>query len=249
MQSQQSHTAAGRRWPLVLGAVAWIVSTAQYLAAQVIAAAAWHHPTYSWSRNYISDLGNTACGTFSISGGPANYVCSPDHALMNTSFILTGVLSLAGLLLITRYWKPSKRRTAALWIWALACALKAVVGLVPENTNAGLHTLGALNLPLTSVAILLLGLSHWRTRRWEAVFSLTISVVALIGAVLFSASQSGSTALDLGQGIGGMERLAGYPSNLWIVVIALAALATRPQPSTDTQYAARPLGAVPIAQP
>jgi hypothetical protein len=67
-------------------------------------------------------------------------------------------------------------------------------------------------------------------------------VVALIGAVLFSASQSGSTALDLGLGIGGMERLAGYPSNLWIVVIALTALAARPRASADSRYAARPRG-------
>ncbi len=52
--------------PLALwGGAVFIVSTIQYGIAQIVAASAWT-PAYSWSNNFISDLGNTACGQFAV---------------------------------------------------------------------------------------------------------------------------------------------------------------------------------------
>ena len=78
------------RVAVILGGAAWILATLQYAVAQVVVAAAWHHPHYSWLGNYISDRGNTACGQFTVPHGTPSYVCSPLHSAMNASFIITG---------------------------------------------------------------------------------------------------------------------------------------------------------------
>jgi hypothetical membrane protein len=204
----------------VIGAVLWIVNTIQYGAAQLVVAAAWH-THYSWTGNYISDLGNTQCGPFAVHGTPT-YVCSPLHAVMNGSFVLSGVLTLVGTILLWRSWPPSRRTTVALVLWLVAGVLKVVVGLAPENTISGLHLLGAANLPLLSVAIVLLSSAIHRTRRGLAIFGLVVGSVGLAGAILSTAAQTAGSALDLGLGNGGMERLAGYPGNAWMTVVGLA---------------------------
>src|SRR3954451_20887194 len=71
----------------VTGGIAFVLATVQYAVAQIVAASAWN-PPYDWMKNFISDPGNTACGPFSVHG-PATYVCSPLHAVMNGSFIAT----------------------------------------------------------------------------------------------------------------------------------------------------------------
>ena len=68
------------RTALVVGGGAWILSTLLYFLAQGYVAAGWVHPTYSWSSNYISDLGNTTCGLFKVPHGNDVLVCSPRHA-------------------------------------------------------------------------------------------------------------------------------------------------------------------------
>jgi hypothetical membrane protein len=218
---------SGTRWRTlaIVGAAIWIVNGIQYGAAQIIAAAAWRTPPYSWTRNYISDLGNTKCADFAVHGTPS-FVCSPEHALMNTSFIVSGVLTMAGTILLWRVWPARTMVTSALVLWLLAGALKTVVGLVPENTIISLHLLGAANLPLLSIAILLLSFAIRATRRPLADFGLLVGVVGLIGAILSTAAQTAGSALDLGLGTGGMERLAGYPGTIWMAVVGLVVLAT-----------------------
>jgi hypothetical protein len=71
------------RLTVILGGAAWIVAALQYAVVQIVVAAAWHHPPYSWLSNYISDLGNTACGPFKVPHGTPAYVCSPLHSAMN----------------------------------------------------------------------------------------------------------------------------------------------------------------------
>src|SRR4051794_14748904 len=67
------------RYALV-GPIVWQLSV-QYFLVQVVVASAWKS-SYSWRLNAISDLGATSCGQFD-----GRYMCSPLHALMNTSFI------------------------------------------------------------------------------------------------------------------------------------------------------------------
>jgi hypothetical membrane protein len=68
---------SGRSMRLVSmwGGLAFVVNTVQYATAQIVAASAWN-PSYRWKSNYISDLGNTACGQFAVHG-PTTFACSP----------------------------------------------------------------------------------------------------------------------------------------------------------------------------
>src|ERR1700737_1918360 len=89
-------------WRTRLGAVCWLL-TGEYFVARPIVAAAWPRP-YSYLHNYISDLGNTACGPFAYSQTTSVYVCSPLHPLMNASFVVVGLLTVAGAVLTWRAW-------------------------------------------------------------------------------------------------------------------------------------------------
>lgn len=87
-----------------IGSIAWI-SSLQFFLAQADVQSAWTTP-FSLTRNYISDLGNTTCGMFPV--GSASYVCSPWHALMNASFITTGITVLFGAALLRDALRPSR---------------------------------------------------------------------------------------------------------------------------------------------
>jgi len=235
--SESSHPLTKRM--AILGGTAYIVAIVQYAIAQLVAAAAWN-PPYNWMTNFISDLGNTACGQFAIHGS-SSYVCSPRHAVMNASFVVGGVLLIVGTVLLWHLWPARRMTTVALWLWLVAGVGKIVVGLVPENTNASLHVAGATNLLIGSVAILLLSLVARRQHRPLATTGLIIGVVGLVGGVLSTAAQGAGSALDLGIGAGGMERVAGYPSNIWLVIVGvIAILSTKEQ---TTPAARRPIRA------
>src|SRR5665811_946988 len=63
----------------VAGGACWAVGVVQYAAAQVGAAGAWTRP-YSLKDNYISDLGNTACGMFHVPHGTPCLLYTSDAA-------------------------------------------------------------------------------------------------------------------------------------------------------------------------
>jgi hypothetical membrane protein len=75
---------------LVLGALVFAIS-------ETVVAGAWRTPGYSYSGNYISDLGNPQCGPYD-----GRVVCSPLHTLMNSAFIVQGVLLGAAAWLVGR---------------------------------------------------------------------------------------------------------------------------------------------------
>jgi hypothetical membrane protein len=213
------------RVAVILGGAAWILATLQYAVAQVVVAAAWHHPPYSWLGNYISDLGNTECGPFKVPHGTPSYVCSPMHSAMNASFIIAGILTIAGAVLLRRFWPRSRGTTVALVLWVITGFGKIVVGLVPENTNIDLHLLAAFNVPVGCVAILLLSLPRRQASRAVSVAGVALAVVGLAATVLSTAAEfASSSSLDLGLRAGGMERVADYPGALWILMIGIIAV-------------------------
>ncbi|MEY9968488.1 putative membrane protein [Streptacidiphilus sp. MAP12-16] len=225
-------SSARLRW----GAAAWILGVLQYFICQIVVAAQWNTP-YSWTRNFISDLGNTACGPFSTPHGQVAYVCSPAHTTMNVSFIVSGILAGVGIVLLRPLWTERRSVTVATWLWIASAAGKALVGLAPENTSIALHTLGALNIPCGGVAVLLL------SRRggglgcpWERA-GLALGRIGLVGATLSITGQF-TTHLPLGAGLA--ERLASYPANGWMVLIGVLALI---RARADTPGAAEPLTA------
>lgn len=195
-----------------VGGFLWILAMVQYIVAQFVVAAQWR-PPYSWWDNYISDLGNTGCGQFM-----ANYVCSPLAGVMNASFIIAGLLTVAGVGLLRSVWPETGMATVGVLLWILAGAGKVLVGVAPENENISLHLIGALNIPLASVAILVLALASRRSGL--GVFGIVVAVVGLAGLAL------SIFAPDF-MGVGGAERLAGYPADIWLFVVGGAALLPR----------------------
>jgi hypothetical membrane protein len=192
-----------------VGGFLWIVAMVQYFVAQFAVAAHWRVP-YSWRDNPISDLGNTACGDFM-----GNYVCSPLYGVMNASFIIAGLLTITGVGLLRSIWPDTGVATVGLLLLILAGAGKVLVGAVPENEDVGLHMIGVLNLPVASVAILLLSLAIRHTRL--GMFGLVCAFFGLLGtAMTFFAPQL--------LGVGGAERLAGYPGYIWVFIVGGAAL-------------------------
>jgi hypothetical membrane protein len=195
-----------------VGGFLWIVAAVQYFAAQFVVAAQWRTP-YSWWDDNIGDLGNTACGQFL-----GHYVCSPLAGLMNASFIGAGLLTVAGAGLLHSVWPETGLATAGLLLWVVAGAGKVLVGVAPENENLSVHLMGALSIPVGSVAILLLALTSWRTGL--GVFGIVVALLGFLGTALTFAAPGFI-------GVGGAERLAGYPGVVWLLVVGAAALLPR----------------------
>ena len=72
-------TIARRTFRIRVGAVLLALGTVQFFAAHVIAQRAWPTP-YSWTTNYISDLGAVTCAP-----GSSDAVCSHRHFMVRAS--------------------------------------------------------------------------------------------------------------------------------------------------------------------
>jgi hypothetical membrane protein len=215
MSIPQRNTTLGRLRPYV-GPYLWIASV-QYLLMQWVVASAWRNPTYSWRNNAISDLGATMCGTFA-----ARYMCSPNHLLMNISFVVLGLTTLVGAALLYRQFAVNRGSRIGFAMLAVAGFGTALVGIFPEDADIVLHGFGAgLSFFLGDAALVVLGLSL-AIPRWLKVFSVLSGVVSLL------ALGSYSTGHFFFLGLGGIERLAGYPQTLWLIVFGVyAALLVR----------------------
>jgi hypothetical membrane protein len=227
---------------LLLGGGSWIL-TLLYFIGQAVAQAAWTTP-YSLIDNRVSDLGNTACGRTLAN----TYICSPLHAVMNTTFVLTGVLILVGLFLTRSIWPQRRLATWGLILLGVAGLGTILVGLSPENVNVLFHLIGALNIPAGNAAMILLGLAIWRERIKLAWFSVLSGVIGLLGLVV------GPVLVILtGHGGGLAERIALYPLIIWLIVFGFAILTKKvrtrdnlgPTPSAETaaqesEFAAKP---------
>ena len=182
-----------RRW----GGALWI-GCLQFFVAEAVAAGGFVG-SYSYRRNYISDLGALSCG--------GN--CSPLHALMNASFVLQGVLILAGAFLVWPLFPRGALSRLALGLVAGSGFGVALVGLAPKDSSPGWHYFGAAeNLLLCNVGAALLGVALLREEtapRTVGLLSLAFGLTGLTGL--------GGLAVgyDFGLGLGGMERVAAYP--------------------------------------
>jgi hypothetical membrane protein len=143
------------RLGLLLGGASWIL-TLLYFIGQLVAQAAWKTP-YSLLDNRVSDLGNTECGRTLANA----YICSPLHAVMNATFVVTGVLILLGLFVTRSIWPRRRLTTWGLILLGVAGVGTVLIGLSPENVNVLFHVIGALNIPTGNAAMILLGLAIW----------------------------------------------------------------------------------------
>ena len=194
-----------------IGAAVWLLAI-QFFISQFVVQSAWTTP-FSVTENYISDLGNTACGPYPA--GSRMYVCSPWHALMNASFIILGLTILLGAVLIRGAFRPGRMRAVGLSLVVLAGLGLIAVGLFPENINIAAHRIGAgVQFISGNVGLVVLGALTLQANRPAAmaIYSIASGVVGLLATVLLVSEQY------LGAGIGGMERFAAYPLPLWLMV-------------------------------
>ncbi|WKX71336.1 DUF998 domain-containing protein [Streptomyces sp. XD-27] len=200
-----------------IGAAAWIVATAQFVVVQLVVESVWRTP-YSWASYNISDLGNVHCQTWDVSR--PRYVCSPLHDAMNTSFVVQGVLLLAGVLLTGACWGRGWGSRSARALLIATSAGWVLVGLVPADVNEDLHVLGALLIMgLGNIGLVCAGFapraSLFGTLRPTTRF---MAATAMVATLLFFGQ------VDPGIGLGGMERIAAFAPGAWTLVMALAVL-------------------------
>lgn len=194
-----------------LAAAAW-AGTAQFFVAEALARSASTAP-YRASRQFISDLGNTACGPFRYpTTGEIVEICSPRHGLVNASFVVAG-LQLAGGALLTWRDRPAGRAGTGAKVGLVVGGLGwSLAGLAPENESMLVHSIGALLLLAGgNLGMLTLGAAARRGPGGpvRGTPALLAGAVGTAATVLYVSGQF------LGLGAGSMERLAVYPLIVW----------------------------------
>lgn len=198
-----------------LGAVVWICAV-QFFVMQAVAQSAWTRP-FSLIRNYISDLGNTACGPYPA--GSSKYVCSPWHAAMNASFAVQGLLIAVGVLLLFRAFPPGFARSAGAGCLVVGGLGNIAVGAFPENVYFKYHALGAAAiLILGNLGMIPLGRALARDGRRPGLANsaVLLGVAGLLAMGLFVSGHY------LGVGVGGMERVAAYALPVWMIAAGIS---------------------------
>ena len=185
------------------GAVLWALCF-QFFACEQVARLGWTTP-YSFLHNFISDLGAATCAD--RPPGSGHYVCSPWHPVMNISFFVQGLLISGGALLAGERFARLGRG----FLFASGLGLCAV-GLAPEDVTPPVHFVGAaVHLTCGGLGMVFLGQRAPRI----------IGLVALTALVLLATKTVGPL------GLGGMERLAGYPLPLFLCATGVRLLAKR----------------------
>lgn len=191
-----------------------VVLSSWYFAAQILVA--WvFRPSYSFTANVISDLGNTACPP------PHSGICSPRHLVMDVTFAVLGLaMMLASVLIFSEFSFSRHRRERVAAIVGFACmgigGLGAVlVGAFPENVNtAHMHTVGtALAIGFGQLAIVVLGLMLREIPDWLREFMLVTSLFVLLAGISIAFKH------QFGLGAGALERLAQYPESIWLILM------------------------------
>ncbi|NEK58356.1 DUF998 domain-containing protein [Geodermatophilus sabuli] len=171
------------RW----GALAWLL-TLQFFVVETIAELAADVP-YSRAEDLISALGASN---------------SPAQALMNTSFVVQGLLIGAGALLLRPALTGAGGRVAPVLLGAAGVGV-LLVGLFPQDGRAALHEAGA-GLYLVGGGLGLIALAYGLRRRSEPVGT-ALALLGLVGTAMTVFFVAGITGL-LGEG--GTERAAAY---------------------------------------
>ncbi|MFF7241718.1 DUF998 domain-containing protein [Streptomyces collinus] len=192
---------------------------AQFFVIHWIAESAWARP-YSWARNNISDLGNAHCA---LQPDPEpRYICSPEHGLMNVSFVVLGVLIVVGAALTGGgvLWRSRRAPAVARLLLAGAGVGFGLVGLAPADVHENQHVLGAFFIMAAgNIGLVVAGFGLAEhvppPVRWGTCL---LGVTAITAFGLFLSHHY------LGLGMGGMERLAILPLLIWTLAVGVHAL-------------------------
>lgn len=190
-----------------IGELLWILC-AQFFLAEQVTSHAWKLP-YSFTRNYISDLGAIHCGAL---------ICSPWHEIMNGSFMLQGLLIAAGAVALWTHFRGIGK--VALALLAICAVGVVLVGLAPSDQNPALHTVGAtIHFVAAGLGICVMGVALWRdgeresNRRWMGYLSVVTGTIILTAtAALGSLGHSNISA-------GTIERIGAYSIVIWLMAM------------------------------
>jgi hypothetical membrane protein len=205
----------------------WLMSGIIYLLGEAIAAAAFE-PTYSYARNYISDLGVSECGV--ISEGRA--ICSPLHNLMNLNFVLHGLLFFTASTLIIKALKSLMVKYLFLALAGIHLAGNILIavfqGAAEEGSvTAQYHLIGAvLAIIGGNLAILISSLA----KELDApvvvrTLSRILPVLGFCGFVCLAVAQVYHTSIFFPNGV--LERISVDTIMLWEITIGLWLIRTR----------------------
>ena len=179
--------------------VAWLSAGVAYLAVEAVAAAAFQ-PSYSYPRNFISDLGVPARSALAW--------------VMNTGFCLQGMLFLAGAVLA---------RGSRLFV---GCAVGNALGNVLIalcHSGSAIHAVGAVLAIVGGNAAILAGSSI--IGGWHRRVSFALGAFGLASFTLFVIDLQ-STILPIGL----IERCSVYSITAWELVTGAWLLSRRPTP-------------------
>jgi hypothetical membrane protein len=181
------------------GALAWLL-TLQFFVVETIAALRWPL-AYSRSNQVISDLGTAV---------------SPDRVLMNASFIVQGLLIVAGALALRPALRGLGARIAPVLLGLSGLGV-LLVGIFPSDGVGAMHGTGAV-LHLVGGGIGLIALAYGVRPRSEALGT----ALALLGLIATAATVFFLTGVTSFLGEGGTERAAAYPIPIGLALTALA---------------------------
>jgi hypothetical membrane protein len=208
--------------------IAWIAAAVVYVGTEAIAASAF--PGYSYSANYISDLGVPEVAEFQ-----GRSIDSPLAAVMNTGFVLQGVLYLLGAVIATRALRTGPRR-AFLALAAVHAVGITVVGLIHGSASSAasgigwMHVVGAgMAIIAGNVASIIAGLGSGRIGAARA-FRVASVALGVVGLIALGALQAlGGSDVD-----GIWERGSVYTVTAWELLAGVTVLAAARRARTRT---------------
>lgn len=189
-----------------------------YFVGEAWAAAGWEGRPYRWTVDAISELGVPETRY----AGDEPFAAT-NHAVMNATFVATGLRTLLAGLVLTPFVPRRARRTVLGLVLAYGLGV-VIVGLFPTgmpSTRSDIHGVGAfLTIAGGSVLLLALAVSLSAGYRRLAVLTAVLGLLSLGGTL--------GGVLQIG-GFGLVERIAVYPVLLWQVIVGVAVLAGTPR--------------------
>ncbi|WP_445337532.1 DUF998 domain-containing protein [Clavibacter sp. CFBP 8614] len=221
MSTRTAAVPASAAVPAAAG-VAWIAAAVVYVGTEAIAASAF--PGYSYSANYISDLGVPEVAEFQ-----GRAIDSPLSAVMNAGFILQGVLYLLAAVVATRALRAGPRR-AFLALAVVHAVGITVVGLIHGSASSAasgigwMHVVGAgMAIVAGNAASIVAGLGSGRAgagagaARAYRIASVALGVVGLVALAVLQTL--GGSGID-----GVWERGSVYTVTAWELITGIAVL-------------------------
>ncbi|SMC96604.1 DUF998 domain-containing protein [Lentzea albidocapillata] len=214
-----------RREPLITAAVLWALGSTWYLISEAVAASAF--PNYSYTHNYISDLG-------AVRENPLDgrRIDSPLAEVMNLGFLHQGLFFLLGAMFLARALPAGRGRSAFLALAVVHAVGNGLVGTFhsghADDGAAVLHPIGAVmailggNLATIAAALLLRGHARARFARIAGFALGGIGLTSLLALGLATASGTSMLFDD-----GTWERGSVYAITTWQLVAATVVLTAR----------------------